>query len=104
MVVTTKQNSTDNTLLVCALNFGILILPLFLAIFVPKIGPLAAVLGSLGGFLCIYGLPTITFISQKYMEVKHPALMEALRKNTTFALHRSMHGDRKSKLAAVDLE
>ena len=104
MVVTTGKNTTDSTVTVCLLNFGILILPLILAITVPKIGPLAGVLGSLGGFLCIYGLPTFTFLFQKYIEVKNPALMEILRKNTNFALHMSMEGNRKSKLAAVDLE
>jgi len=79
MVVLTGKSKTDNYLVVIMLNFIILILPLILAIFVPNIGPLAAVLGSTGGFLCIYGLPVFTFLSQKWMEVKHPALIETLR-------------------------
>ncbi len=80
-MVTTGKNTTDNFGLICLLNVSILILPLILAIFVPKIGPLAAVLGSIGGFLCIYGLPVFTFLSQTYTQVKHPAIMEVLRKN-----------------------
>jgi len=79
MVLVTKKKSSDDIKTIVMLNLIILILPVILAIVYPHIGPLAGVLGSIGGFLCIYGLPVITFLSQKWMEVKHPALMEALR-------------------------
>lgn len=38
-------------------------------------------LGALGAFLCIYSLPTITYLAQKKTEIDNPALMRALRIN-----------------------
>jgi len=44
------------------LNLCILVPPGLFAIFYPKIGSLAATLGAIGGFLCIYCLPSVTFL------------------------------------------
>jgi hypothetical protein len=48
---------------------------MIIAITYPKAGSLAGTLGALGGLLCIYILPTITFISQTQKEILHPALV-----------------------------
>lgn len=63
------------------LNVLILIPPGLLAIFYPQVGVLAGILGSLGGLLCIYIMPTVTFLAQKKTEINHPHLVAALREN-----------------------
>lgn len=63
------------------LNTAILIPPLILAIVYPKVGAIAGILGAVGAFLCIYSLPTITYLAQKKTEIDNPALMRALRIN-----------------------
>tara|TARA_B110000285_G_C14802589_1_gene458204 strand:- start:426 stop:611 length:186 start_codon:yes stop_codon:yes gene_type:complete len=45
------------------MNAGILIPPLILAITYPKVGAIAGILGAIGAFLCIYSLPTITYLA-----------------------------------------
>jgi hypothetical protein len=52
-----------------------------LAITYPQVGAIASILGALGAFLCIYSLPTITYLAQKKTEIDNPALMRALRIN-----------------------
>jgi hypothetical protein len=54
---------------------------MIIAITYPKAGSLAGTLGALGGLLCIYILPTVTFISQTQKEILHPSLIKALRTN-----------------------
>ena len=63
------------------LNTAILIPPLILAITYPEVGSIAGILGAVGAFLCIYSLPTVTFLAQKKTEIDNPALMRALRIN-----------------------
>lgn len=63
------------------LNVLILIPPGLLAVFYPQVGILAGILGSLGGLLCIYIMPTVTFLAQKKTEINHPHLVAALREN-----------------------
>jgi|TARA_B110001450_G_C17504895_1_gene433948 hypothetical protein len=63
------------------LNTAILIPPLILAITYPHVGSIAGILGAVGAFLCIYSLPTITYLAQKKTEIDNPALMRALRIN-----------------------
>ena len=64
------------------LNFLILIGPVVLAVVYPKVGNLAGLLGAVGGCLCIYILPVITFLAQKRTEITNPELVKAIRKNT----------------------
>lgn len=64
-----------------SLNFGILIGPFIIAVVYPHVGKIAAILGAIGAFLCIYTLPTVTFAAQKKTEVDNPELMAALRAN-----------------------
>ena len=45
------------------LNTLILTGPLILAITYPKVGKLAGILGAIGALLCIYILPTVTYIA-----------------------------------------
>jgi hypothetical protein len=47
----------------------------------PEVGKIAGVLGAVGGLLCIYLLPTVTYIAQKKSEITHSALVNALRQN-----------------------
>lgn len=63
------------------LNVLILIPPGLLAVLYPEVGVLAGILGSLGGLLCIYIMPTVTFLAQKKTEINHPQLVAALREN-----------------------
>lgn len=63
------------------MNTAILIPPLIIAITYPHVGSIAGILGAVGAFLCIYSLPTITYLAQKKTEIDNPALMRALRIN-----------------------
>lgn len=45
------------------LNSAILIGPFILAVVYPHVGSVAGILGAVGAFLCIYSLPTITFLA-----------------------------------------
>lgn len=45
------------------LNTLILIMPLILSITYPEVGKVAGILGAVGGLLCIYLLPTVTYIA-----------------------------------------
>ena len=63
------------------LNFGILIGPFILAVVYPHVGSIAGILGAVGAFVCIYTLPTLTFLAQKKTEIDNPELMQALRTN-----------------------
>lgn len=63
------------------LNFGILIGPFILAVVYPHVGAIASILGAIGAFVCIYTLPTLTFLAQKKTEIDNPELMQALRTN-----------------------
>ena len=63
------------------LNFGILVGPFILAVVYPHVGSIAGILGAVGAFVCIYTLPTLTFLAQKKTEIDNPELMQALRTN-----------------------
>ena len=45
------------------LNLLILIIPAILGVVYPQVGKLAGILGALAGFLVIYFLPTLTYLS-----------------------------------------
>ena len=64
------------------LNTLILIGPGILAVVYPEVGKLAGLLGAVGGCLCIYILPVVTFLAQKRTEINNPDLIKAIRKNT----------------------
>jgi hypothetical protein len=81
------------------LNVFILIPPGLLAVLYPEVGILAGMLGSLGGLLCIYIMPTVTFLAQKKTEINHPQLVAALRENN-FVL--SPPGSPKARQMAED--
>lgn len=63
------------------LNTLILTGPCILAIVYPNVGQLAGTMGAFGGFFCIFFLPTVTYLSQKRLEILNPALINALRTN-----------------------
>ena len=68
LLITGKQEASSDKINVL-LNTIILILPLLLAITYPNVGQLAGILGALGGLLCIYVLPTVTFLAQKRTQI-----------------------------------
>jgi len=61
------------------LNLCILLVPFLLGVFYPEVGTLAGYLGSVAGLMCIYILPTITYLKYKHTELYHPILAEALK-------------------------
>jgi len=79
-LLTGSQEASTNKINII-LNTVILIPPLILAITFPHVGAIAGILGAVGAFLCIYSLPTITYLAQKKTEINNPALMRALRIN-----------------------
>ena len=79
MLTGSQDASSDKINLI--LNTAILIPPLIVAITYPHVGAIAGILGAVGAFLCIYSLPTITYLAQKKAEIDNPALIRALRIN-----------------------
>ena len=49
-----------------------------LAMFYPKVGQIAGMLGAISGFGCIYMIPTVTYLKQCYVAMKEPELNDAL--------------------------
>ena len=64
LLLTTGNQEAASMKINLTLNFIILIFPLIIAILYPKAGSLAGTLGAIGGLLCIYILPTVTYLSQ----------------------------------------
>jgi sodium-coupled neutral amino acid transporter 9 len=81
LMLTTGSNEAKTDIINMCLNSAILIPPMALAIFYPQVGKVAGILGAVGGLLCIYFLPTFTYLAQKRQEINNPALVEALRTN-----------------------
>ena len=86
------------------MNTAILIPPLIFAITFPKVGAIAGILGAVGAFLCIYSLPTITYLAQKKTEIDNPALMRALRINDFSMSPPRPRSKRESLYNADDLD
>lgn len=82
MLLLTGSQSAKSDKINYILNTLILIGPGILAIVYPQVGKLAGLLGAIGGLLCIYVLPTITFLAQKRTQINNPDLINALRLNT----------------------
>jgi hypothetical protein len=61
------------------LNFLIMLGPVLLAIWYPAVGSLAATLGSVGGLLVIYCLPTAVYLKQAWLAIENPGLVRAMR-------------------------
>lgn len=74
MLATGKPDASSNQINMM-LNFGILIGPFILAVVYPHVGSIAGILGAVGAFVCIYTLPTLTFLAQKKTEIDNPELM-----------------------------
>ena len=62
LLLVTGDGTAKSNKINVALNGAILLVPLLLAIFYPQAGKIAGLLGAVGGCLCIYILPTVTFL------------------------------------------
>jgi hypothetical protein len=63
LLLTTGKQETDSTGKNILMNLLIMVGPVLLAIWYPQAGALAATLGSVGGLLVIYCVPTFTYLA-----------------------------------------
>ena len=82
LLLFTGSQSASSDKINYILNTLILIGPGVLAVVYPEVGKLAGLLGAVGGCLCIYILPVVTFLAQKRTEISNPDLIKAMRRNT----------------------
>lgn len=82
LLLFTGSQSASSDKINYILNTLILIGPGVLAVVYPEVGKLAGLLGAVGGCLCIYILPVVTFLAQKRTEISNPDLIKAIRRNT----------------------
>ena len=52
------------------MNFFLIMPSFILAVYYPKVGSLAAILGSFGTVLCIYILPVSTYLKSLHSSIK----------------------------------
>ena len=64
-----------------AINVGINLFPLICALYIPHIGTLLGVVGTISGYLVIYVLPVFVFLKHKRTQITNPLLAEALVMN-----------------------
>jgi sodium-coupled neutral amino acid transporter 9 len=63
------------------LNLGISVVPLFFAIFYPKVGSVLSYAASISGFFMIYLVPVVAYMKMRKIEILHPLLAAALQEN-----------------------
>ena len=73
-------NSLDDlsTIKFRMLNLGISVVPLFFALFYPKIGTILGYAAAASGFFMIYVVPVVTYLKMRKLEIMHPELAAAL--------------------------
>ena len=57
----------------------VLMIPLLMTIFYPKIGDLLGIIGSFAGLVIVYILPTITYLKDLQTECYYPILAKAIK-------------------------
>ena len=67
-----------STVIGVALNIGINLFPLICALYIPHIGILLSVVGTISGYLIIYVLPVFVYLKHKRTQITNPLLAEAL--------------------------
>ena len=60
------------------INVGINLFPLICALYIPKIGQLLSVVGTISGYLIIYVVPVLVYLKHKRTQIMNPLLAEAL--------------------------
>ena len=63
------------------LNIGISLVPLFFALFYPKIGTIIGIAASISAFFMVYLVPVLAYFKMKRLEIEHPLLANALQEN-----------------------
>ena len=61
-----------------AINIGINLFPLICALYIPNIGTLLSVVGTISGYLVIYVLPVFVYLKHMKTKITNPLLAEAL--------------------------
>jgi len=73
-----KAEEPTNKLITVALNISINLFPLICALYIPNIGTLLAVVGTVSGYLVIYVLPVFVYLKHMRTKITNPLLAEAL--------------------------
>lgn len=63
------------------INIGINLFPLICALYIPHIGTLLGVVGTISGYLVIYVLPVFVYLKHMRTQITNPLLAEALVMN-----------------------
>jgi hypothetical protein len=63
------------------ITVSILIIPLLVTIFFPKVGSILGLIGSFAGLIIVYILPVITYLKKLKTECEHPVLAKAIEQN-----------------------
>ena len=61
-----------------SINIGINLFPLICALYIPHIGTLLGVVGTISGYLVIYVLPVFVYLKHMRTQITNPLLAEAL--------------------------
>lgn len=64
------------------MNLGLIFPSFVLAVYYPKVGSLAAILGSFGTMLCIYILPVSTYLKSLHSQIKSGKMAEIVDKES----------------------
>ena len=64
-----------------SINIGINLFPLICALYIPHIGTLLGVVGTISGYLVIYVLPVFVYLKHMRTQITNPLLAEALVMN-----------------------
>ena len=64
-----------------AINVGINLFPFICALYIPHIGTLLGVVGTISGYLVIYVLPVFVYLKHERTKITNPLLAEALVMN-----------------------
>jgi sodium-coupled neutral amino acid transporter 9 len=62
-------------------TISILVLPLLITIFYPKVGSILGLVGSIAGLIIVYVLPVITYLKKVKTECENPVLAKAIDQN-----------------------
>jgi MFS-type transporter involved in bile tolerance (Atg22 family) len=63
------------------LNICISVVPLFFALFYPKVGTILGYAASISGFFMIYVVPVMAYMKMRKIEILHPELAAAIQQN-----------------------
>ncbi len=62
-------------------NISILVVPMLITIFYPKIGSILGSIGAIAGLFIVYVLPVITHLKKFRTELEHPELAKAIQED-----------------------